>query len=345
MTPSSIHAPNGGEHIGAFASAQEAWQATLVRLHAAGVRQEGVTDPSSVGSSFGQKDRPTRELLAASFSIRHPRRRLFTSVARPVDIGYAIANVVWALSGSNDLAMIGAYNPNAHRFSDDGKTLFGAPGHRIVRSPVGDQLQLAAERLRQDPSSRRAIIQVHSALDLAAQTRDYTCLVDLQFFLRGGALVCIAHMRSQSALMVLPYDLFLLTMLHEALARSLGVEPGPYHHFCGSLHYYVDEEAVVTEVIGEDSSPPPGMPPMERYSPALRETLAAAEASVRPSLEADCAALPGAGSLDLDKYWWDLLRVMVAGALIRRDRTLLPNEVALIPPVYQRVLRARGPST
>lgn len=58
-------------------------------------------------------------------------------------------------------------------------------------------------------------------------------------------------MRSQSALMVMPYDLFLLTMLHEAMAVRLGVGLGYYHHFCGSLHYYEDEEELVDAVLRE----------------------------------------------------------------------------------------------
>ena len=85
-----------------------------------------VADPLSVGSGFGTKERKTREIVAASFSILNARHRLIASTARPIDLGYAIANVIWTMAGSNTLREISYYNPIGERFSDDGVTLFGA---------------------------------------------------------------------------------------------------------------------------------------------------------------------------------------------------------------------------
>jgi hypothetical protein len=55
-------------------------------------------------------------------------------------------------------------------------------------------------------------------------------------------------MRSQSAAFVQPYDVFLMTMLQELLANELNVGLGYYKHFCGSYHYFVDEEKMVDEI-------------------------------------------------------------------------------------------------
>jgi thymidylate synthase len=295
-----------------------------------------------VGSGFGTRERRTREILAASFSILNPRQRLIASEARPIDLGYAIANVIWTIAGSNTLREISFYNPVGERFSDDGVTLFGAPGFRIFRSAAGDQFELAAGKIERDPATRRAVIQVFNPLDLRGETRDCPCLVSLQFLLRGGVLHSIGHMRSQSALMVMPYDLFLLTMLHEAMAVRLGVALGCYHHFCGSLHYYDDEEELVDTVLREDGDAPPEMPPMTPLSPRVKAWIAEAEAAVRRSIEGGHPTALASRGGESDRYWAHLLDVMSAGALQRRGRTITEEDLGLLPPAYHRTLLSRN---
>ena len=87
--------------LGGFATVQEAWAGALSYLREEGAVAPGVTDPLSVGSGFGTRERRTREILAASFSILNPRHRLIASAARPIDLGYAIANVIWTIAGSS----------------------------------------------------------------------------------------------------------------------------------------------------------------------------------------------------------------------------------------------------
>jgi thymidylate synthase len=237
------------------------------------------------------------------------------------------------MTGSNDLGMIAAYNEHAAKFSDDGQRLAGAPGTRLLSSPAGDQLALVAGLLRRDPSTRRAVVQVYSPFDLGAETRDCPCLVSLQFLLRGGALHCIANMRSQSALMVMPYDLFLLTMIHEGIASRLQVPLGCHHHFCGSLHIYRDEEVLADRVLQEVDAAPPEMPCIPTEPSGLWEKIAAVERTFRVSpsvaeqVEIDMEAIP--------EYWGTLLRVMLAGSRIRHGHPLSDDDLAILPPLYR----------
>jgi thymidylate synthase len=330
MSPSQT--PTNASAIGIFETAQEAWVSSLARLRSDGCKVKGVTDPYSVGSGFGTKDRPTQELLAASFTILNPRRRLFTSRARPIDLGYAFANVVWTLTGSNDLETISAYNPRGRFFSDDGETLFGAPGYRIFHSAAGDQFELAIGQLKSDLSSRRAMIQLLTPVDLAASTRDHSCIVDLQFLIRESKLTCIAHMRSQSTLMVMPYDLILLTMIHEAMASSLQIEIGSYHHFCGSLHYYLDEEDSVDRAIHEVIAPPSAMPVMPSFGPPTRKILSAAAKDIREAMRTDQRLRPQQG---IEQYWTDILRVITVGFLVGKGSGSTEAMLADIPQIYR----------
>ncbi|MBV9925567.1 MAG: hypothetical protein JOZ96_11165 [Acidobacteria bacterium] len=301
----------------------------------------GVRDPYSVGSAFGQKSRGTKELSPASFSIASPRQRLVHSRHRPVDLGYAVANTIWVLTGSNDADAISFYNPHGRRFSDDGICLFSAPGARIFSSQNGDQFAKAIERLRDDPTTRRAVIQIFSPADLFTDTRDCSCVVSLQFLLRDGVLLCITYMRSQSALMVMPYDIFLLTMIHEAVATRLGVEPGAYHHFCGSLHYYDDEEETVRSVLEERARLMPAMPRMSDASSVVRERLAAAENDIRQRLTKDIGAAVAVEQYGLDSYWSELLRIMISGARRRHGASYFESELAGVSELYHPILNAR----
>jgi thymidylate synthase len=322
-----------------YQSAQEAWLGSLSDLLHHGKDVPGVTQTSSVGSGFGQGARGFRELTATSFVIAHPRRRLTLSAHRPIDLGYALGNVLWIMSSSDSLEAIRFYNPNAVRFSDDGVSLFAAPGARIFRSGDGDQFEQAARRLQGDPSSRRAVIEAYLPADLFAETRDCSCLTHMQFFIRDGALTCIANMRSQSVLMVMPYDLVLLTMLHEAMAARLGVKLGRYVHCCGSFHHYQDEEKLVRSVIAESLPAPPEMPRMSSADPDIRHKLERAERHLRTSLTLDLAAKLDFDDFSLNAYWQGYLAAIAAG--VRRRKGVAPAACEAVPEPYLPVLQTR----
>src|SRR5262245_7856510 len=133
------------------ASFQDAWLAILGRLKEEGERVGGVTDERSVGSFFGIRPREFIEVLGLQIHVIDPRGWLVrTEVYRP-DLAFGIAHTLWTFSGSNDLAVIEFYNPRGREFSDDGRTLFGAPGTRIFRSTAGDQFAAAIRQLSRDP--------------------------------------------------------------------------------------------------------------------------------------------------------------------------------------------------
>src|SRR6185295_17999982 len=167
--------PGGKDYLAKsyiYGTAQEAWRAAVVDLLENGVPVHGVKDQFSVGSAFGERERGTRELVSVAFALTSPRHRLIRSVHRRVDLGYAIANAIWTFSGSDDAESISFYNPGGQIFSDDGARLFAAPGKRIFNSPAGDQFDRAIQRLKEDATTRRAVISLFNPADLCAGTRD-----------------------------------------------------------------------------------------------------------------------------------------------------------------------------
>src|SRR5262249_34926570 len=114
-----------------FQTAEEAWRGMVRSVAEHGDTVAGVQDPLSVGSEFGRTTRNTRELIAAQVRVDNPRARLFRSETRPFRFDFAIAQVIWALSGSDELEPLSFYHRRGPEFSDDGQTIRSAIGRRV----------------------------------------------------------------------------------------------------------------------------------------------------------------------------------------------------------------------
>lgn len=204
----------------------------------------GVREHTSIGSNFGAACRPTKEILGFTFTILDPRSSIIDRPSRPINVAFALSSLLWAVSGSNRVEDIAFWNSRASNFSDDGRTLRSALGSQLFL----EQFRRATDRLRIDPTTRRAYISLISSQDLTTPTRDVPCTIGLQLMIRDSQLMAVAMMRSQSALLVLPYDISLLTAIQCMAASEIGVHPGPYMHISSSIHFYDEELDLAREV-------------------------------------------------------------------------------------------------
>ena len=291
---------------------QEAYRATLVAIRDGGSSVPSVADPTSVGSGFGKAQRPTRELVADSFCISNPRNRLLNIKARRTSAVFLAANTIWTIGGGHDVGMISAYNPRGRAFAQDGSYFEASFGIRLFAS--GHQLRHAERRLRMDAATRRATAVIYIPEDTIVDRLDVPCALTLQFLIRNNRLQCLTIMRSQSAAMVLPYDVFLFTMIQEILAVRLGLELGPHLHFAASMHYYEEEQELVDAILSDDiASPPLQMPPMTDASDRMLEEVAQAEQYLRHSRRIGRNGnVPSLEGFVLDDYWREFLRPLVA---------------------------------
>ena len=99
-----------------------------------------------------------------------------------------------------------------------------------------DQFESIERLLRRKSGSRRAVIQLFNAEDIAADHKEIPCTTTLQFHLREELLHMSVTLRSNDAYWGLPHDVFCFTMLQEMMARRLGVEIGEYYQYVGSMH-------------------------------------------------------------------------------------------------------------
>lgn len=180
-----------------------------------------------------------KEIVGWSCRMQNPRHNLLTNPTRKLRRFYAVAELLWYLSGVQEIRWLTPYAPRYKEFSNDGINAYGAYGPRGLS--LG-HLQMLADILSELPSSRQAVLSFWKPGDLQIvrqqASKDIPCTLSLQFLLRRGRLNCIATMRSNDVWLGLPYDVFCFTSIQQIIAAELGVELGWYQHQVGSLHVY-----------------------------------------------------------------------------------------------------------
>lgn len=232
---------------------------TILRADSVAELFTGAVALAKTGQRISPRDMPTREVLDVHMRLSDPRARLLCAPpARVLNPAFAVAETVWHLSGT-DAPWIFTYNGRLREFADDG-VLRGAYGPRM-RNWGGkvDQLANVVNLLRDDPDSRRALIQLYDPAQDAEGHKDVPCTLCFRFHLRAGRLHMSTTMRGQDVWIGLPYDLFFFTTLHELVAGWLDAQPGEYHHHVSSLHIYdrdLEQAEALSEVnVGEEMPP------------------------------------------------------------------------------------------
>src|SRR5580700_2938363 len=177
------------------------------------------------------------ELVGVLLELERPLARLSRSETRGRPFS-SLGEFLWYLSRDNRLDFIRYYIPDYDNETEDGETVYGGYGPRMFRQRGQDQIRNVITQLRDNPTTRRAVIQIFNAEDIERRHTEIPCTCTLQFFIRRNRLHMLTTMRSNDAYIGLPHDIFCFTLLQEVLARTLGVALGPYSHFVGSLHLY-----------------------------------------------------------------------------------------------------------
>jgi len=202
-----------------------------------------------------------KELINFTAILTNPRARLLKSEARGNVYKYSVAELLWYLRGSNSLEEIAFYAPTLRQFSDNGETLNSAYGERIfgTHKDFPNQWKNVVSKLVSDRDTRQAIININYAEDQNRATKDVTCTLNLQFFIRENRLHMITHMRSNDFVLGNLHDTFCFTMFQELLLIDLrledrsfnDVELGYYIHNVGSAHIYERHFTKVKNIINE----------------------------------------------------------------------------------------------
>lgn len=282
----------------------------------------------------------TKELLGVSLRITKPRARISRSENRGKPFS-ALGELLWYLSGSDKLEFI---RPYVSEYADDAVdgVLEGAYGPRLLamRGQV-NQFASIDRLLRNKPGSRRAVIQLFNAEDIATDHKEIPCTTTLQFHLRANILHMSVTLRSNDAYWGLPHDVFCFTMIQEMMARRLGVEIGEYYQYVGSMHIYEDYHEQMLDYIKEGVQQTIEMPPMPDGDPfPIVDKLLCVEGKLRDGEAVDVGA-----AFD-QPYWADISRLLQvfwarkwAGEAYADQLKRLRNEVCA--PAYRTYIDGR----
>jgi len=170
----------------------------------------------------------------------------------------AAAEVAWYLRGEQDATFIRKYAPLWDKFVEpigDVEGVKAAYGYRW-RSHFGrDQIRLAVEALKRDPSDRRCYV---SAWDPAEDglgevgQRNVPCPASFTFSVLGGELHSSIILRSSDVFVGLPYDVMGHALLMDAMAHELRLRPGVMHVTLAHAHLYESHWDLTAEMMKQE---------------------------------------------------------------------------------------------
>lgn len=213
-----------------------------------------------------------------------PRERVLVSHARDANPFFHFFESLWMLAGQCDGRFLDRFVKDfTKRYSDDGVTLHGAYGYRW-REQWGDQLAIIIDRLKNDPTDRRSVLQIWSAeLDLGKTSRDLPCNTIVFFWVseddpqtgespRLELNMTVCNRSNDIIWGAYGANAVHFSMLQEYVATSIGADVGRYWQISNNWHAYVDtlealEEKYKTQGFYDFSDPYNGwrMDPAEPY--------------------------------------------------------------------------------
>lgn len=191
----------------------------------------------------------TLEVPRVAISIADPRQRYVFSRSPAINPAFAIAEVVWILTGRDDSAFLNFFNRSLPKFSGSTSNYHGAYGKRLRHTFGVDQLVRSAEVLRTSKESRQVVLQIWDATtDLPTEfgipsSCDIPCNVSSMLKIRDNRLEWTQILRSNDLFRGLPYNFVQFMAMQEILSGWIGVEPGCYCHLSDSLHVYASDQA------------------------------------------------------------------------------------------------------
>ena len=240
------------------------------------------------------------EVYPVLIKLTNIQNRCTTLLKRKWNYIFALGELTWHLSKSNELNFINYYTKNWNIASDDGISIKqSCYGKKLFDSSVWDRL---IRELTADNGTRRAVINLYdNDNSLGLNLQDVSCTIALHFIIRDNKLDLIVNMRSNDVIWGLPNDIFVFTMIQEMLARQINIELGDYFHQINSLHVYQRHYDKMIEILDFSEYFDFSMPDMEEINHI--ENFIFQEKEIREEREYD-------SDFPLNPYWKNLLNVL-----------------------------------
>lgn len=174
----------------------------------------------------------------------YPEERVVFNTTRDANPVFHLLEALWMLAGADNVGFLTPYNERMKEYAEDDGIIWGAYGQRWRHAGGMDQIHEVTELLREDPTSRRAVIAMWlPEKDLGAPKRDVPCNTHIYFDCRPkNGFPCLnmtVCCRSNDALWgAYGANAVHFSMLQELIATDLGVRMGVYRQFSNNFHAY-----------------------------------------------------------------------------------------------------------
>lgn len=207
-------------------------------------------------------ERPSRNgpVLAFPFPVTttysKPAERVLFSTLRNANPTFHLMEALWMVAGRRDVAFPATFVKNMRSFSDDGKTFWGAYGHRWREFFGWDQIAAAISELKTNPQSRRVVVSMWNGMgsttahhgevdpDFIVGQRgglDVPCNTHIYFDRRDGNLNMTVCCRSNDIIWgCYGANAVHMSFLQEYMAAAIGCPVGWYAQMSNDLHLYLD---------------------------------------------------------------------------------------------------------
>lgn len=259
------------------------------------------------------KNQLTKDISNYSVVIENSLDRYVQSSINKLNLPGAISRFIWMMGANNRIKDIEFYwGPNVSKFSDDQIVMPGSNyGMRMITpSPGLNQVKGIIERLKQDPSSRRAAISIYHPEDAVRDSVDIPCAFGFFYQIRDNKLNTSIIMRSNNASFLFPYNIFEFTLLSEVIATELGIDLGVTTYQAISMHLYEKDFQKAGSIISESDNDndfelpkiPGGSKPLSQINTLIKleadlrhESMGISEDNIRAKIEEKRG--------ELDSYW------------------------------------------
>lgn len=223
---------------------------------------QGIDHLLRTGESGGSRNGDVLVSPTPVCTVYHsPTERVLFGATRDANPFFHLMESLWMLAGRNDLAFPQQFNKRFGEYSDDGKTVHGAYGHRWRAHFGYDQLEVIALELRNNPTSRRCVLQMWDAmpatryvhegtlemygandLNLAMSGgKDVPCNTNIYFRVNEGKLDMTVCCRSNDIIWgAYGANAVHMSVLMEYMAAYIGVPVGTYYQISNNYHAYTN---------------------------------------------------------------------------------------------------------
>lgn len=177
----------------------------------------------------------TKALFNIGFYMLKPLDNQILTPWRNWKKEYAQLEWEWYLSANPNAEEISKHASIWKKCMDDNGNVNSNYGYQWKRK---DQLQKIINELKNNPSSRRALISIYDGKEIDLYSRDTPCTQGIQFYIHNNKLQMTVLMRSCDLVFGFCNDQYCFSKLQEMVAKELGLEVGKYYHFCTNLHIY-----------------------------------------------------------------------------------------------------------